>query len=63
MDTNTVEAQAPTITLPNRSALWKDSNTATEYTEFIEAGTYTVAEIKDGFTLISGFGWVNCVPN
>lgn len=64
MDINTVEAQVPTtITLPNRSVLWKDSNTDTEYTDFIEAGTYPVAEIKDGFSNIEGKGWVNCTPN
>lgn len=53
----------PTITLPNRSALWNDANTASGYDNFIPAGTYPVKEIKNGFTLIEGKGWVHCVPD
>lgn len=58
-----LEVQVQTITLPNRSALWQDANTASGYTDFIQAGTYPVAEIRDGFTLIEGKGWVHCVPD
>ena len=58
------EVQAPqTITLPNRSALWQDSNTASGYNDFTPAGTYPIAEIRNGFTLIEGKGWVHCVPD
>lgn len=59
-----VQEQATlTITLPNRSALWADACTASGYNNFIPAGTYPVAEVKNGFTRIEGKGWVHCVPN
>ena len=58
------EVQATlTITLPNRSALWNDANTASGYDNYIPAGTYPVAEVKNGFSLIEGKGWVHCVPD
>lgn len=58
------EVQATlTITLPNRSALWNDANTASGYDNYIPAGTYPVAAVKNGFTLIEGRGWVHCVPD
>ena len=61
-DTDIQEVKELTITLPNRSALWQDANTASGYTDFIPAGTYPVKEIKCGFTLIEGRGWVHCIP-
>lgn len=57
-----VQATQRMITLPNRSALWNDANTASGYDNYIPAGTYPVAEVKNGFTLIEGKGWVHCVP-
>lgn len=54
--------EVTTITLPTRSALWRDCNTGGGMCGFIDAGTYVYTEVKNGFTKISN-GWVHCVPD
>lgn len=51
-----------TITLAFRCALWRDSSTGGGMSGYIPAGTYPVAEVRDGFARIDGRGWVHCIP-